>query len=327
MAKIFCCSSEKGSYKRNAYQSIGGKTLITTLLILMMNSLLVNNAMADQQKLHVLASVKPIQLIAASLLGDIADVDVLVAANSSPHNYAMKPSDIRRLNSADLVIWAGEDLERFLKKPVNRLAKPALALLDEAEPHEDTIDTDSHSDQEHADEHHHAGDPHFWMSPEQTLEAAEKIAAQLSLRYPDRKAVLATALTAFSQRLAETDQQIDTLLAPIRTQGFYVFHDAYASFTAHYGLNQLGYFTVDPGRKPGARHLNNIRQALETSQARCVFVEPQYTAAVVNSIVGDLPVEIGTLDPLGSQISVNSDAYFHFLKGLAAQFKRCLSAG
>lgn len=286
-----------------------------------------------ESPLQVLASIKPLQLLATSLLGELADVDVLVPVTGSPHHYSLKPSDMRRMNQADLMLWVGDDLELFLQKPIARLDHAALALLDPAEAVHAEHGEEAQSpaiqhDDGHAEaEHHHAGDPHLWMAPEQAQMAAQKIVRLLSQRYPQRQDALTAALQRFSQRLDETDRQIAAQLAPLQGQGFFVFHDAYASFTAHYGLKQLGYFTVDPARKPGARRLTTIRQALEARQARCVFVEPQFTAAVVHSIVDDLPVKVGTLDPMGSMIRVDNNGYFSFLQGLADQLSQCLAAG
>ncbi len=299
--------------------------LIRSRVIASLLVLIAGSVMADEQKqkLQVLVSVKPLQLMTRSLLGELATVDLLVPVNASLHHYVLKPSDIRQLNKADMVLWFGEDLERFLKKPLARLPTTALSLLG------DNTEEPSNADNKHLKKNHqanrlHGRDPHLWMSPARVLQAAEKIIAEFEQRYPDKKAALAAALTNFKHRLEQTDQQISARLSVIKNSGFYVFHDAYAGFTNHYKLNQLGYFTVDPARKPGVRRLNNIRHALEAKKARCVFVEPQFPTSLVHNIIGDLSVNIATLDPLGSQIAVDDDGYFHFLESLADQFSHCL---
>ena len=44
---------------------------------------------------------------------------------SSPHGFALKPSHAKMLQEADLIFWVGEDLENFLIKPLNSIAKKA----------------------------------------------------------------------------------------------------------------------------------------------------------------------------------------------------------
>lgn len=312
----------------------------------------VSMAGAALKPVKVVASIKPLQLIAASLLGDSAETSLLVSPDNSPHHYNMKPSDVRRLQDADLVIWVGPDLERFLIKPLKRNPARNLALLSEDghdeheeydgndehtkhEEHDSHSEHDEHAKHEEHDEHaeaegehhhdhDHGNDPHLWMAPERILEAAELITQRLQKDYPERAAEFEERLHSFEDRLKAADSALAAQLKDVQKQGFYVFHDAFDGFVDHYGLNQLGYFTVDPGRKPGAKRLSQIRTALENSQATCVFIEPQFEAPVVRAIVGDLPVSKGMLDPLGREIPVDNDGIFNFLSALGSEIRSCL---
>ena len=51
--------------------------------------------------------------------------DLIVDGYASPHGFALKPSHAKMLQSADLIFWVGEDLENFLEKPLNSIAKKA----------------------------------------------------------------------------------------------------------------------------------------------------------------------------------------------------------
>lgn len=287
---------------------------------------------AGQVKL--LTSIKPIQLIAVDMLGELAQVEVLLPPGRSPHHYSLKPSSIRRIHSADLFIWGGEDLELFLAKTVSQLEHPALALLEDIGDQEaDTAEHgDAHSHGEKHDEgkhdegkHEHEGDPHFWMAPERALAAADKIKDRLVLLYPSDAKLYERAYVDFEQRLAGTDQQLKQQLQSVAEVGFFVFHDAFSGFVGHYQLRQLGYFTVDPGRKPGARRLTEIRAALESEQARCIFVEPQFKAPVVDSLIRGLNIRVGRLDPLASETKAVSGGYSDYLQTLADSLSHCLS--
>ena len=67
----------------------------------------------------VLTSIKPIQMITTELMLGVGTPEVLVPNNASPHDYALRPSDVKRISHADLVIWYGHDLESFLEKIIN----------------------------------------------------------------------------------------------------------------------------------------------------------------------------------------------------------------
>jgi len=62
----------------------------------------------------------------------IAKPDLIVDGYASPHGFAMKPSHAKMLQNADLIFWVGEDIESFLEKPLNSIAKRAekIELMD-----------------------------------------------------------------------------------------------------------------------------------------------------------------------------------------------------
>lgn len=280
-----------------------------------------------QEQLRVVASVKPLQLVANAIVADLGDVDVLIPPGGSPHHYALKPSGIRALRDADLVIWVGPELEQFLAKTLRQVDVPLLQLMksDVEEHHDEPVDHDAHSDNAGHEEHHHHGesDPHVWMDPLLMLEAGEQIKLALSARKPEYAAQLEINFQRFADRLLKSEQQVRKQLLPYQDNGFVVFHDAFALFVEHYGLHQKAYFTVDPARAPGAKKLASIQGLLESSEVGCVFIEPQFKAAVIKQIVSDLPVKLGRLDPLAIDITLEQ-GYSGYLEQLGDNIEACL---
>ncbi len=82
---------------------------------------------------------------------------------------------------------------------------------------------------------------------------------------------------------------------------------------------------MDPARQPGARHLAEIRQQLQDNNASCVFSEPQFTSAIVESITRGISVGQGVLDPMARDIAPSKTAYVDYLRGLATEMAGCLS--
>ncbi len=281
--------------------------------------------------INVVTSVKPLQLIAAAVLGELAQPQVLIPPGASPHHYALKPSDRRKLAQADLLMWVGPDLELFLQKSLVSSKVATLTLLPaDAHADESAAEHAAHTDEpdQHEgdhDEHDHGGvDPHLWLDPMQALQAAQQLTARLSQLYPQHQGQLEANLLKFSRRLIQVDQQLAADLLPLQGKGFFVFHDAYGRFMDRYQLKMLGAFTVDPGRPVGTRHLSNIRDQLQANAAVCVFGEPQFKAAVVKAVVDDLPVGYGELDPLALDATVSPRGYTEYLQQLGTQVSRCL---
>lgn len=297
------------------------------IAVAMVFSVLSNLAWAQTptSSLKVMTSIKPIQLITQEITKNVAETEVLLGNNTSPHDYALKPSDVRKLQDADLFIWVGPGLESFLEGTLqgnnNTLQLDQVASIDK-------IMYDEHEGHEHHDDgHHHHGNynPHLWLGPTQAQQMAKVIADRLAKIDPQHAVQYADNYKAFTEQLSATTAQIKQQLAPVKDHGYYVFHDAYDYYEQYFDLNHLGAFTVSPDRRPGAKSLIAIRTALQSNQVYCVFSEPQFTPAVIDSVTRGTNVQHGVLDPLATDEPVKSGAYFHFLQQLATNFTQCLT--
>ncbi|WP_018882704.1 MULTISPECIES: zinc ABC transporter substrate-binding protein ZnuA [unclassified Thioalkalivibrio] len=83
-------------------------------------------AQADAPR--IVTSILPVHSLVAALAGDTHEVELLVPASASPHGYAMRPSEARRLQQADVVIWVGPELEGFLERPLRGISDRATVI-------------------------------------------------------------------------------------------------------------------------------------------------------------------------------------------------------
>ena len=141
------------------------KNLTKSTIILSFLSFLTffTSANAD---IKVVASIKPIQSLASYLMDGVAKPDLIVDGYASPHGFALKPSHAKMLQNADIVFWVGEDLENFLEKPLDSIAKKAEKIelleikgLNKLKFRERNI-FDDHDDHGHDDHGHKKKDDH-----------------------------------------------------------------------------------------------------------------------------------------------------------------------
>ncbi|WP_315707597.1 zinc ABC transporter substrate-binding protein ZnuA [Brenneria uluponensis] len=290
----------------------------------------------------VLTSIRPLGFIAAAIADGVTPVDILLPDGASPHDYALRPSDVQHLRSADLVIWIGPDMEAFLAKPLQQVAAarqisladvPAIKaeLLKAPLDHEHEMtansahDATAEAEDDDGDGHHHGDiNMHIWMSPVIAKAAAVAIHDKLLELMPQNRDKLDGNLRYFTEKLAQTDKNIGNMLSPVQGKGYFVFHDAYGYFEKHYGLKPLGHFTINPAIQPGAQRLHQIRTQLVEHKAVCVFAEPQFRPAVIDAVAKGTGVRIGVLDPLGSNVALDKDSYTHFLLKLSNEYLSCL---
>ncbi len=271
----------------------------------------------------ILTSIKPIQMITHELTLGVTEPEVLLSSNTSPHDYALRPSDVKIIRNSSLVIWFGRGLEPFLEKVLSQQDN-VLTISEIPE-----LKLRAYGDEGHHHDHdghdHGQYDPHFWLGVDQAEQVAQAITQKLIEMDAANKDLYSNNLASFLLKLQQTDEEIANQLASVQKKPYYVFHEAYDYFEQHYHMNNIGHFTVSPDRKPGAKTLITIRKALSANEAKCVFSEPQFQPAVIESVVRGSDAKIGVLDPLATDIPIVKGSYFTFLKSMGDSFYSCLS--
>jgi zinc transport system substrate-binding protein len=298
----------------------------------------------------VVATIKPIHSLAAAIMQGVAEPALLLQGTASPHVYALKPSDVRTLNEARLVVLVGDTLETFMGKVLASLPKSVeVARLDQIDgltllpvreggPFEAHTHAGEGGKHKHGHGHSHGRadrgrkakaaehDGHIWLDPANAKLIGAYLAQVLSRISPAHAAT-------FEANRRKLDAELDALTAELarettalKAKPFFVFHDAYQYFEARFGLPAAGSITVNPEVPPGARRLKDIKARLDKGGAVCVFAEPQFDAKLVRSLVEGSKVRAGSLDPNGAALPAGPGAYPTLLRGLVSDLKACLEA-
>lgn len=291
-----------------------------------------------QAEVRVLTSIKPLQLIAAAVQDGVGAPEVLLPPGASPHHYALRPSDVRRVRDADLLYWVGADLENFLPRVLNNRQKPQVAVQDLpgmalrhfGDSHEEHAGHgEDHADEDLGHDHDHRPgslDAHLWLSPVNAKVIAARMAADLSALDAANAARYAANLQAFEQRLDALDGRIRPQLAALQGKPYFVFHEAFDYFEAAYGLKHAGVFSMLTEVQPGARHVAAMRERLQAAGPSCVFSEPPLRPRLAETLTAGLPVKLAELDALGGTLPVDATAYPLLLENLANGLSECLNS-
>jgi zinc transport system substrate-binding protein len=286
---------------------------------------------AAQAEVKVLTSIKPLQLIAAAVQDGVAIPEVLLPPGASPHNYALRPSDVRKVQSVDLVYWIGPDMEGFLPRVLKGRTLPSVAVQDLPGLKLRHFAEDSHSHAEEADEHDHdhrpgSLDAHLWLSPVNARVIATKMAADLSAADPDNAPRYQSNLKAFDERLDALDLRLKDRLAGVAGKPYFVFHEAFDYFEDAYGLKHTGVFSVAAEVQPGAQHVAAMRTRLQEVGKTCVFSEPPLRPRLAETLVAGLPVKLAELDALGGYTPATAQGYEQVLEKLGNDLAGCLES-
>lgn len=273
----------------------------------------------------VVASIKPVQSLAARVMAGVGTPSLLVAGAASPHSYSLKPSDMQALEDADLVFWMGPGFETFLVQPIAAAKVQAVALMDA--PGITALRGRTGGLWDSSLQAKDAGvDPHLWLDVANAQAMVREIAARLSTADGGGASRYAANARALLADLDALDGELRARLASARDKPFIVFHDATHYFEARYGLTGAGAVIIGPERPPGARRVDALRARIHQNDIACLFTEPQFEPKLITTLAGDAPVKTMVLDPEGAALTPGPALYFDLMRGLARSFADCLAS-
>jgi len=270
----------------------------------------------------VVASIKPLQLIAAALTDGVSEPQLLIPANQSPHNFSLRPSDVRHLAQADIVLWIGPGLETYL---INMLAQQDYSahLLEAAAlPDIALLDLTDHSHEHAAGEHY---DPHLWLSTSNARVIARALHDKLLQLDSAHGAQYSANLSQFMDSLKALDEAVLQQFATLRSAQYAVFHNGTQYFEDQVGIQHRFVVVPDHEIQPGIRHLLALRAQLAERPLSCLFVDVNANAATIDTVFQDNPVRRVMLDPLGDAVALSKDGYRQLISNMASAIQQCLS--
>ena len=291
----------------------------------------------------VATDIPPVYSLAARVMAGVGEPGLILPPGASPHAYSMKPSEAELVERADVVFWVGEELTPWLDRAVDTLAKDAASvrLLDAAgvvrlgyregvtfEPHDHDHDHD-HADAAaaHDHDHDHEGvDPHAWLDPVNAKAWLDAMAAALSKADPANASAYFQNAAAGKAELDALIEEIRADLEPLAGRSFVVFHDAYYYFEARFGVEAAAAIRLGDAVEPGPRRVAEIRDAIRAQDAACVFAEPQFEPALVETVVEGTAAGVGVLDPLGADLELGPGLYLELLGNLRDSLVDCLGS-
>ena len=312
-----------------------------------LGSLLPSAALAE---VKVVVTSKPIHALVAKVMAGVGTPDILVGGSASPHAYAMKPSDARKVNAADVFFRVSEALEPFTGKVVASLPKsvrvvslaeaPGLTLLERREGgafeahdhaaekghghgHKHDHEAGKAADHDHDDDE--PADPHVWLDPDNAKAMVRHIADILGAAAPDKADVIKANAEAEIASITALAAELEQDLKPLAGKPFVVYHDAYQYMEKRYGLTAVGSLTVSPDVTPSGKRLQTLRRKIASTGAVCIFAEPHFEERVTKTIADGTKSRTGVLDPEGTTLTPGPDLYATLMRNLARGFKGCLA--
>ena len=216
-----------------------------------------------------------------------AEVTSLLSPNTDPHEYEVRPDDVKALASADIVLRSGGEVDAWLDGALDS------AGVDE----QNVVDAGASAGME-------GDDPHWWQDPQRAEKAAVAIGAAFS------RAGLPDDSAAYVKRLQTLDAGVEACMdkVPVAQRKLVTSHDALGYYARRYGIEVIG--TVIPAlttaAQPSAGDVAKLVATIKAAGVTTIFAESSVNPKVEEAIAREAGAKIGkalwadSLGPKGS---------------------------
>lgn len=243
-------------------------------------------------KKTVTASTALIADLVRELSGDLFHVETVIPGGSDIHQYVAKPSDLQKIEKADLVLYNGLNFEGNLTEALSKTGKAVTADLDVDEllnsSHEHGKEHETEHEREHGGEAHgHGGvDPHFWFDPDLYEDAIDETAKQLSQLDPSAEALINKNASEYEKKVEELDKKIKKTVSEIPEKNRYIVtaHDALGYFGRRYGFNMFSPQGISTETEASAKDIQDTIDLIVKNDIKAIFVEASSDPAKMKKI-------------------------------------------
>ena len=235
-------------------------------------------ASGSSGKLQVVTTTTVLADIVANVGGDLVTATSVVPKNSDVHTFEPKPSDIRTVASAKLLVMNGLGLDDWLTKMIGNASAEGTPLV--------RLGVDLPGVQLLPDETAATENPHLWMDVKYAELYVDRIAAALMSADPPHAATYDANAAAYERQLEPLDAWVRAQIAtiPAANRKLVTFHDAFPYYAREYGITIVGVAVEAPGQDPSAGYTAQLISAIKAAGVKAIFSEAQFPAKLVDQL-------------------------------------------
>ena len=277
----------------------------------------------------IVVTIKPLYSLVAHLTEGVTTPSLLMKQTQSPHHYNMRPSERYLLSKASMIVWLGPQMESYLSKIIQQQNAATVVTALNAGELKILSRRRQHSHEEHDSPSRtitdpHMIDPHVWLSTQNAKAISRQITVALIADDPANAEKYKSNLRLLLSKIDQTETFIKNTLADNK-QAFIAFHDAFQYFEEENGLNYIDSVNYDDETGTSLKQIRQIKASIEKNNIQClVYQDPR--PDIINSLTRQTSVKATALDPLGTNVTDDGNAWFEIMRQLAVNFKRCLGS-
>ncbi len=238
---------------------------------------------ARVKRLKVITTLFPLYDMAKNIGADKAEVSLLLPPGVEAHSFEPKPSDVVKINEADVFVYTGKFMEPWAEDVIKGAVNKNLIVVD-ASRGTKMIPGVFHD----ADEPAGSLDPHIWLDFDNAKIMVKNITQAFQLKDDANKDFYEQKANNYSNELTGLDTLYKTTLATCKDREIvYGGHYAFGYLAKRYGLKYLAAQGVSPDAEPTANDLIKLVEQIKKDKIKYVFYEELTSPKIAETIAGE----------------------------------------
>jgi zinc transport system substrate-binding protein len=246
------------------------------------------------QRLKVVTTLFPLYDFARQVGRERSEVILLLPPGVEPHSFEPKPGDVLKVQSADLFIYTGSEMEPWAERFVKSIGTDRLIVVDAGEGiigEEKThkILENGTSKGASGEQHYHDNvDPHVWLDFSNAQKLVDAIVDGFVRKDPDHRDYYIGNAQDYKQRLAKLDVEYQRTLVTCKKR--IIIHGGHFAFNylaKRYHLAYVSAYSGSPDAEPTARRLIELKNQVRRYDVHYIFYEELITPRVAEIIANE----------------------------------------
>jgi len=275
--------------------------------------------------IKIVTTTQDLASIANIVGGENVEVKSLTPGTRDPHYAEAKPSMIRKVYRADLLLLIGADIEigwlpALLRSARNSdVQKGSRGYLDLSSSIDLLGKLKIATDRSMGDVHA-KGNPHYWLDPNNGILMSQVIAERLTELDPENKESYRQRQSTFENKLAQKIVEWREKLLPLKGKSVVAYHKSLTYLAEAFDFKIVAEVEPKPGISPSAKHLNKLVNLIKEQNIKLLILEPYYEKRSSELLSKKTGIQIAVLpQSVGAMPEIEN--YFDLFDGIVSELK------
>lgn len=288
--------------------------------------LLLITSLASHSALQIVTTTQDLASIAEAVGGEQVQVQSLTPGTRDPHFATAKPSMIRKVYRANLLLVVGADMEIGWLPPLLQSARnaqvqpgnPGYLDLSNVVP---LLDKISGPVSRAMGDVHAKGNPHYWLDPRNGVRMAQAIATRLGELDPSYNDDYQRRFKAFAQTMNNKLPAWHAELAQLKGKPVIAYHKSFTYLAHAFGFRIIDEVEPKPGIAPSAATLSALMARIKAEHIGLLIMEQYYERRSASYLNEQTGIRVAILpQSVGSQPDIHS--YFDLFDAIVAALNK-----